>query len=686
MDMTNKNYILLPDLISTCPFKIERNPAYESASGATEAWLNSYGISYKESTHNYCLISALAIPQCSPAKLREACDIWTLLFLIDDILDSAHISEDGDRSKEELSKNMIECLQPAGSFKPLTPFAAALHDWWQRILINITPGCRERFLTAYRTSSETILLQDVDQKNRRTIPDLDTYIKFRRDTGFAPPVFVFIEYSLELDSLDECWENDTFRRLLDYTNDAAAWANDIYSFNVEQAKGDYNLISVLMHADPSLTIQQAIDRAGQMIIDRYADFQRVRSELVSWGTKIDNQVEKFVNGMAEMIIGNAVWSFETPRYFGTDREEVKRTRRVALLAPVQEHLIETTCKQEKNSNGNPSEDASSQQTIHQDQSTFNSLSNAKYMDKILQPFDYLKSLPGKNIRTKLIHAFNYWLKTSDEKLIIIDDIIDKLHNASLLLDDIEDGSSIRRGVAAAHTIYGIPLTINTAELVCFLAIQTAFKLDHPRVGSILVDHMIELHKGQGLDIWWRDNHICPSEDEYCQMITGKSGGLFHLAIELLRLFSPMQSDIKKNKLIDDLCQALTFLFQIRDDYCNLVSEEYTQNKSYCEDLSEGKFSFPIIHALNARPDDSRLSGILKQHTDNIDFKREAIKLLHEFGSIEYTRDICLKLANKCNEIIDKLEGNLYLSMIISQLAVICQVPAENKMEQLKQTV
>ncbi|CAF4209428.1 unnamed protein product, partial [Adineta steineri] len=48
--------------------------------------------------------------------------------------------------------------------------------------------------------------------------------------------------------------------------------------------------------------------------------------------------------------------------------------------------------------------------------------------------------------------------------------------------------------------------------------QTTFKLDHPHVGSILVDHLIELHKGQGLDIWWRDNHMCPSEDEYCRMI------------------------------------------------------------------------------------------------------------------------------------------------------------------------
>ncbi|CAF1274685.1 unnamed protein product [Adineta steineri] len=349
MDITNTNSILLPDLISTCPFKVECNPAYASVSDTTDAWINSHGIPYKELTHKYNLISALCIPHCSQAKLREACDFWTLLFLTDDIMDSVHVSEDGDRSKQELFRNMIECLQPAGSFKPLTPFAAGLHDCWQRILINITPSCQERFLTAYRTSSEAVLLHDVNPKNRRTIPDLDTYIKFRRHTGFAPPVYVFIEYCLELDSLDECWTNDTFKCLVDIANDAASWANDIYSFNNEQSKGDYNLISVLMHADPSLNIQQAMDRAGQMVIDRYADFERVRRELMSWGTKIDTQVEKYVNGLGAVIIGNAVWSFETPRYFGTEREEVKRTRRVTLLPPgasMQENLTEGISKQE----------------------------------------------------------------------------------------------------------------------------------------------------------------------------------------------------------------------------------------------------------------------------------------------------------------------------------------------------
>jgi hypothetical protein len=83
--------------------------------------------------------------------------------------------------------------------------------------------------------------------------------------------------------------------------------------------------------NPLLSIQDALNEAGRMVIQRYIDFQRVRNELPSWGKEIDDQVNVFVDALASGIIANAVWSFETPRYFGNERENVKRTRRIQLL-------------------------------------------------------------------------------------------------------------------------------------------------------------------------------------------------------------------------------------------------------------------------------------------------------------------------------------------------------------------
>jgi len=86
-----------------------------------------------------------------------------------------------------------------------------------------------------------------------------------------------------------------------------------------------------MHDNPLMSIQQAMDYAGELIVNRYADFERIRRELPSWGTEIDDQVQKYVEGLTVGISATPVWSLETPRYFEDDTEEVKRTRCFKLL-------------------------------------------------------------------------------------------------------------------------------------------------------------------------------------------------------------------------------------------------------------------------------------------------------------------------------------------------------------------
>ncbi|KAF5374682.1 hypothetical protein D9615_008943 [Tricholomella constricta] len=95
---------------------------------------------------------------------------------------------------------------------------------------------------------------------------------------------------------------------------------------------------------------------------------------------------------------------------------------------------------------------------------------------LLEPFTYITSNPGKEIRSQLIEAFNIWLNVPSSKLAVISRLVNMLHSASLLVDDIEDDSQLRRGQPVAHKIYGVPQTINTANYVFFLAYQELFTL------------------------------------------------------------------------------------------------------------------------------------------------------------------------------------------------------------------
>jgi len=306
---------------------------------------------------------------------------------------------------------------------------------------------------------------------------------------------------------------------------------------------------------------------------------------------------------------------------------------------------------------------------------------------LIEPFKYLEGSSTQNsLHSLMIDAFNEWLHVDEHNLQTIKRIVTMLYNASLLIDDIEDDSKLRYGIPVAHSIYGVPLTLNCANYVYFLSLSLCLTLAQhndpqpPDTSSVLyqtlrsvplspliasapstptftavsspfgslsspstpqsppssslspslpsisfsslkqirwykavaifAEELLCVHRGQGRDIQWREMWLCPSESEYREMVLDKVGGLFRLGTKLMQLFSSDQRDFVP------LANLLALFFQLIDDYNNLsISDTNTlKNKSFCEDLTEGKFSFPIIHSINSCKSDHRLLRIFCSHS------------------------------------------------------------------------
>ena len=90
---------------------------------------------------------------------------------------------------------------------------------------------------------------------------------------------------------------------------------------------------------------------------------------------------------------------------------------------------------------------------------------------------------------------------------------------------LEDNSVLRRGQPVAHKVYGIPSTINSANYVMFIGLERVLDLDHPQAVHVFCQQMLELHRGQGIELYWRDNpdFQCPTEEEYEKMTIQKTG-------------------------------------------------------------------------------------------------------------------------------------------------------------------
>lgn len=100
---------------------------------------------------------------------------------------------------------------------------------------------------------------------------------------------------------------------------------------------------------------------------------------------------------------------------------------------------------------------------------------------------------------------------------------------------------------------------------------------------------------------------------------------------------------------------LGIIFQIRDDYMNLQSGTMTKTKGFSEDLTEGKFGYPIIHSIHAAPNNPQLIQILKLKTDDEVIKQYAVRYMESTGSFLYCREKLDMYLQEANEIFRGLE-------------------------------
>ncbi|KAL9655828.1 hypothetical protein ABK040_000892 [Willaertia magna] len=235
-----------------------------------------------------------------------------------------------------------------------------------------------------------------------------------------------------------------------------------------------------------------------------------------------------------------------------------------------------------------------------------------------------------------------------------------LHTASLLIDDIEDNSIIRRGDKTSHLIYGLPLTLNCGNFWYF-AIQNIiektvknYKLkDQLKVYEIYFHTMRSAHIGQALDIKKGDNYkilengdqdkILENQIRTCHLLkSGASVSALGRIGVILGNGTKQQEDLFAN-----FFDAIGLAFQIIDDVLNLKGFE-NNLKTIGEDIKEGKVTYPIVKAIQLLPNKEervKLWNRISVKPQDQNEILEIIKVLEECGALEES----VKDANECVE-------------------------------------
>ncbi|KAF9237777.1 isoprenoid synthase domain-containing protein [Melanogaster broomeanus] len=301
---------VLPDLVSDCPYPLRINPHLHDVARASEQWLIEGARLVEPHTTKFMALKAGTL-------------CW--FFDIDDWMEEFEV--DDTWGMRDCS---IAVFRDPINFQTDKLGGKMAKSFFSRFIQTSGPKCTERFIHTMDLYFIAVAKQVEDRANGH-IPDLESYIALRRDTSGVRPCCALIEYAAGIDLPDEVQAHPVIIGMEEAANDLVSWANDIYSYNVEQSRRDpHNLISVLMHYQV-IGLQDAIDYAGALCKDTFQRFEESRAMLPSWGEEIDQQVVIYIEGLQSWMVGLLHWSFESERYFGKEGPQVKQTRIVKLL-------------------------------------------------------------------------------------------------------------------------------------------------------------------------------------------------------------------------------------------------------------------------------------------------------------------------------------------------------------------
>ncbi|KAF9067338.1 terpenoid synthase [Rhodocollybia butyracea] len=334
----------IPDTLAKWPWPRHLNPAYEEQKALSSAWLRSFNAFDPSSQKafdlcNFSLLASYAFPLADPAHLRSACDLMNCFFIFDEYSDVAE--PDVVRKQADI---IMDAIHHPHIPRPQDEFIVGeIHrQFWELASKGATLTAQRRFIETYQLYVDSVIQQAIDRADYY-IRDVNSYFQVRRDTIGAKSSFALLEFTMDIP--DEVMEHPVIHELSIGCIDMVIIGNDIYSYNIEQARADdlHNLVTIVMNQH-SLDVQGAMDwigRCHEEIADRFLENYK---NLPDWGPIINPQIRSYCDGLGNWVRANDAWSFDSWRYFRGNGPEIEQTRWVELMPKEKAAIIPSSAQ------------------------------------------------------------------------------------------------------------------------------------------------------------------------------------------------------------------------------------------------------------------------------------------------------------------------------------------------------
>jgi octaprenyl-diphosphate synthase len=227
---------------------------------------------------------------------------------------------------------------------------------------------------------------------------------------------------------------------------------------------------------------------------------------------------------------------------------------------------------------------------------------------------------------------------------ILGSVVEYIHTASLLHDDVVDEAKIRRGRSSANSIWGNQASILVGDYLYSKALYHAVRLQSQRVMDVLSETTTTMSEGEVLQLMHIQNADI-TENDYFRLVECKTGVLIAAACRLGAIIS--KAPLSQEDALTSYGKKLGLAFQITDDTLDYAADQKQLGKVLGKDLAEGKVTLPLIYLIREADPGEReqLRGILAVDTIEDKDLTYTLGLMVKYGSVSEALDRAQSLAN-----------------------------------------
>ena len=276
---------------------------------------------------------------------------------------------------------------------------------------------------------------------------------------------------------------------------------------------------------------------------------------------------------------------------------------------------------------------------------------------------------GKRLRPIILMLLSKMTSTDDSPYMIKAAVIlEFIHAATLLHDDVVDMSEIRHSQDTANTIWGNKGAVLVGDFLYSRAFEMIVEIDNPKIYQILAHTTNTIAQGEVMQLMNIEN-VDISEESYMEIIYRKTAILFEASAKI----GGVLSNINDSSVEDLGAYGKNFgiAYQLRNDYLDYFGDSSLTGKNIAEDLVEGKVTLPLIHSLRVSDDKERDVIVEKIHNPKSGNLSEINTVLKKNESDKYLEDLIDEFSNIAIECLDAYKSNDN-SIALTSLTEMCK--------------